>query len=273
MAPDHDLLERIDRYLDAAPRTGARAETIGPFTLFLNEDRGWRYYARPTPGAGGVDVGALRAVRERQRALGQPEAFEWIDELVPEVSSAAEADSMRVVHHPLMVLATDGLETPAPPDGADVAIVDADEDLAALSAVAEVGFATRGTDVGDAGAAEAAAAARTQNPGTIAFQRERILAGLTVVAAARVSGVAAAVGSHQPLDGSSEVVGVATLPSFRRRGLGSAVTATLVADALERGVETVFLSADDDDVARVYEHVGFRRVGTAGAASAPSSPS
>lgn len=272
MEPDRDLLERINAYLDAAPRTGARAETIGPFTLFLNEGPGWRYYARPTPGADGFGVEALRAVRERQRALGQPEAFEWIDELAPEVGAAAEADGMQVVHHPLMMLVPDDLQAPAPSDDIDVAIVDPDEDLAALSAVAEVGFATRGTGVGDAGVAEAAAAAKTQNPDTIAFQRGRMLAGLTVLAAARVSGVAAAVGSHQPLDGSSEVVGVATLPSFRRRGLGSAVTATLVADALERGVGTVFLSADDDDVARVYERVGFRRVGTAGAASvvAPS---
>jgi hypothetical protein len=31
----------------------------------------------------------------------------------------------------------------------------------------------------------------------------------------------------------------------------------------------VFLSADDDDVARVYARVGFRRVGTACAASMP----
>jgi hypothetical protein len=32
---------------------------------------------------------------------------------------------------------------------------------------------------------------------------------------------------------------------------------------------TVFLSAQNDDVARVYERVGFRRVATAGLASAP----
>jgi len=32
---------------------------------------------------------------------------------------------------------------------------------------------------------------------------------------------------------------------------------------VSRGVTTVFCSADDDDVARVYAAVGFRRVGTA----------
>jgi predicted GNAT family acetyltransferase len=91
-----------------------------------------------------------------------------------------------------------------------------------------------------------------------------------VAAAARVAGVVASVGWHQPLEGASEIVGVATLPAFRRRGLGAAVTATLVADALERGIELVFLSADDERVARVYAKVGFERVGTACAASVPA---
>jgi ribosomal protein S18 acetylase RimI-like enzyme len=269
MPADRDLLQRIDAYLDAAPRTGARAEAIGPFTLFLNEGHGWRYYARPTPGADGFSIEAVRRVREHQRALNQPEAFEWIEELTPDVGSAAQADGMRVVHHPLMVLFPGDLTPPTPPAGVDVEIVGADDDLAVFSAVAEVGFATPGTGKGEAGAVEAAAAARQQNPDTVAFQRGRMLAGLTVVGAARVSGVLASVGSHQPLEGASEVVGVATLPTFRRRGLGSVVTATLVNDALERGVEIVFLSADDEDVARIYERIGFRRVGTAGAASVP----
>jgi ribosomal protein S18 acetylase RimI-like enzyme len=269
MSADIALLRRIDAYLDAAPRTGARAETIGPFTLFINEGHGWRYYARPTPGADGTTAEAIQRVRGRQRALGQPEAIEWIGELAPGLGAATAADGMLVVDHPLMVLSTDALADRPPVEGVDVEIVDPDDDLAALSAVAEVGFASPGTAVGTANAADAASAAARQPAETIAFQRGRMLAGLTIASAARVSGVIAAVGWHQPLDGASEIVGVATLPAYRRRGLGSAVTATLVADALDRGVRTVFLSADDDDVARVYARVGFRRVGTACAASVP----
>jgi predicted GNAT family acetyltransferase len=45
--------------------------------------------------------------------------------------------------------------------------------------------------------------------------------------------------------------------------LGAAVTALLAADARERGVQTVFLSASDDAVARIYARIGFRRIGTA----------
>lgn len=66
-----------------------------------------------------------------------------------------------------------------------------------------------------------------------------------------------------PVGGVTEVVGVATLPSARRRGLAALVTAALVRDARTSGVRTVFLSAGSDDVARVYEKVGFVRVATA----------
>ena len=61
----------------------------------------------------------------------------------------------------------------------------------------------------------------------------------------------------------TEVTGVGTLPAARRRGIGAAVTGQLVEDARERGAELVFLSAADDDVARMYERLGFRRIATA----------
>ncbi len=40
----------------------------------------------------------------------------------------------------------------------------------------------------------------------------------------------------------------------------------LVADVLAAGLTTIFLSADGDEVARIYERLGFRRVARAGIA-------
>ncbi|MGW0611384.1 GNAT family N-acetyltransferase [Streptomyces sp. NPDC002788] len=91
----------------------------------------------------------------------------------------------------------------------------------------------------------------------------RIRAGLTVVAAAVEHGSVLSAGQHQPLAGISEIVGVGTLPTARRRGLALAVTAALVVDARSRGAETVFLSAGDDDIAQIYARLGFRKIGTA----------
>jgi predicted GNAT family acetyltransferase len=61
----------------------------------------------------------------------------------------------------------------------------------------------------------------------------------------------------------AEITGVGTLPSARRQGLGAAVTAELAALAIADGIGTVFLSASDAAVARVYAGLGFRRIGTA----------
>jgi ribosomal protein S18 acetylase RimI-like enzyme len=94
---------------------------------------------------------------------------------------------------------------------------------------------------------------------------------LTLAAAYDGQGAVVGGGSHGPRGGTTELTGIAVLPRARRQGLGAAVTAALVADARAKGVRTVFLSAQDDTVARVYERVGFARVGTACIAEAPSS--
>ena len=60
-----------------------------------------------------------------------------------------------------------------------------------------------------------------------------------------------------------EVVGVATLPAARRRGIAGVLTARWWPTRCAHGLTTVFLSADSDDVARVYRRLGFAEVGTA----------
>jgi ribosomal protein S18 acetylase RimI-like enzyme len=52
---------------------------------------------------------------------------------------------------------------------------------------------------------------------------------------------------------------ITTLPTARRRGIGFAVTATLVNAALERGATAVVLHASDDGLP-VYERLGFETV-------------
>jgi predicted GNAT family acetyltransferase len=269
MAPD-PLLRRLDAYLDAAPRPATRPEQIGPFTLFVNEGKGWRYYARPTPGEEAFTVDDVRAVLERQRARQQPREFEWIVEVTPSLSQVARDGGLRVVERPLMHLAWDDLRGESRPEDAVVRVVTLDDDLATVSAVAAVGFATPGTEAAAAGIDALAGAVAKVDEDRLEFLRERMTAGLTVTAAAFVDGVPVAVGSHQPMEGATEIVGVATLPSFRRRGLGSAVTETLARDAYERGVDTVLLSAGDEAVARIYGRVGFRTVGRVGAADSTS---
>ena len=264
---DSELLSHVDSYLDEAPLSATEPERVGPFTLFVRRDAGWPYYARPTPGCQGVQPSDVDLVRVRQRALGLPETFEWIVDVVPSVGPAATESGLAVSEHPLMYL--DVLLPSRPPDGFEVRMAEPQDDLAMLHAVAEVGFRNRGTAPGPAGVADAEEiVSRGTDAKLLATMHERWDAGLTVSAAAFDvrTGKPVAVGAHQPLEGTTEIVGVATLPAFRRRGLGAAVTSALVRDALMRNCHTVFLTADDDAVARVYQDVGFRRIGTAGSA-------
>jgi predicted GNAT family acetyltransferase len=70
-------------------------------------------------------------------------------------------------------------------------------------------------------------------------------------------------GTHSPRGSATEITGIGVLPRARRRGLGAALTAALAEDARGNGARTIFLSAGDEAASRVYQAVGFRRVGTA----------
>jgi ribosomal protein S18 acetylase RimI-like enzyme len=257
------MLDRIEAYYDLVPRADSRNEAHGPLTLFVATGPGFRWYARPSLGAGSVTAADVAAVRRRQRVLGQPESFEWVDEVTPSMRPAAEQAGLAVSSLPLMVLDQAAARRPPTPPGAELRLVRPDDDLATIDAVARIGFGVPGTAVGQAGVPALTAVAVNATAELLAKQRERLATGRTVTAVALVGGDPVSVGSHQPREEVTEIVGVATLPAFRRRGLGAAVTGLLVSDALDRGVGTVFLSAGSDDVARVYERIGFRTVGTA----------
>ncbi|MCP3817640.1 GNAT family N-acetyltransferase [Streptomyces sp. A3M-1-3] len=259
----------LEQFYDAVPRSGARSEDFGPLTLFVREGPGWPFYARPTLGHPEVATAAdVDRVRARQRELSIPEAFEWVHETTPGLRKAVEESGLTVHAHPLMVLADDA---PAPvaarvaESSVSVRVLGAEDPfLQAALTVPHLAFAVPGTAVGPAGPAELAAEALARaGDGSVEQLAGRIGDGLTVVAAAVEDGVVLCAGQHNPVGGVTEIVGVGTLPSARRRGLALAVTAALVADARARGIGTVFLSAGDEDVARIYARLGFRPVATA----------
>lgn len=258
-----DLLERIEAYYDAVPRTVCRAEDHGALTLFVQEKGGPPYYARPTPGyPGPVRVADVVAVRSRQRDLGVPESIEWVAEVTPGLRAAALGAGLAVHGHPLLVHDGTGTAAPVPvPDGVTVAVLGPDDPaLAAALAVPEVGFAHPDHRIGGAGTADLDLAAGARVARRLAGQ---LRTGGIVLAAAVRDGTVLSSGRHQPVRGVSEIVGVATLPAARRQGLAAAVTAALVRQARGYGVEVLFLSAGDDDTARLYRRLGFRPLATA----------
>lgn len=256
-----DVLPVLETYYDMAPRAHARTEEVGPFTLFLKQGAGWDYYARPRLGlTGEITPADVDAVRTRQRDLGVAENLEWVHETTPSLLAAVARSGPP--DHPVLSLAQCPLLVlPADPSlvrgsgrrvDADVTArvrpVGLDDDLDHVFGVIHAGF--EGTDK----------VTRRASTRQVALMREGLL---SVVAAYDRHGNVVGGGSHSPRDGTTELTGIAVLPRARRRGIGAAITAALVDDALDRGVKTIFLSAQDDAVARVYQRVGFVRVGTA----------
>lgn len=259
-----EAIARIDAFCDAVPRQRARAEDYGPLVLFVADGQGWPYYARPRLGPRDrMTVSHVRKVRARQRELGVPASFEWIEQAAPELAPAAAGAGLNVAAHPLMILDGRPARTRLPAGVAVRGIQWDDPELPRIVAVPDVAFAHPGTSASPAGQAERDKLAAERNQASLHRMRETLAAGHLVLAAAFGDDGPLAAGSCQSVDGVAEITGVGTLPSARRRGLGAAVTAELAALAMDGGTHTVFLAASDEAVARVYAGLGFWRVGTA----------
>jgi GNAT superfamily N-acetyltransferase len=284
--PVDPLLARLETFYDTVPRRGGATEDHGPLRLFLPDPQAWPYYARPAVPSAVVTPDDVLAVRARQRELGLPEALEWVHDLVPTLAEAAELTGLVVHRCPILVL--DG-EPADPPPGVVARLLGPDDDeLAMAEAIGSVGFGDgSGTRPGPAGTVQRDRAVSELSVPRLRRLRELIRDGAAARVVAALDPAAQpdagrgrrpdavlrgplASGGYQRAGDVVEVVGVATLPVARRRGLGGAVAAALARAALGAGADTVFLSAQDDAVARVYERVGFRRVGTAGIAEPAS---
>ncbi len=256
----------MDAYFDAAPRADAEPVETGAFTLFVGRTPS-SYYARPASAhrkpITSADLGTLEKACVEH---GVDLAIEWVHEVHPELVELAGAYGLEVSTHALMVAAASNVVAR---EVADVRLRIIDAGDAAVSsgrAVADVSFTFGGTGIGPAGATERDVVATGLSADLVEHLRDRVRRGLTVTAVAESDAGVLAVGSYQPVGELAEVVAVATLPDARRRGLAGAVTALLARHAREHGVPDLLLSAQDDDVARVYERVGFRRVGSTHAA-------
>jgi ribosomal protein S18 acetylase RimI-like enzyme len=262
------LLNEVDDYLHAAPLSGATAEELGPFTLFRSTSP-WPYYARPRPGAGqAIEAADLEALRKRCVELDIPLNLEWVVETCPSLSAAAAAAGLEVTEHPLLVL--DQADFKPTTAAANCTILPAVESvLREARAVANAAFGDPGTAIGSGGIEDRDAKAAEVSPEMLQFLLHRAQAGYSVTAGAATENGLVASGVHQPVGKASEIVGVATLPAMRRQGFGAAVTSCLAEHAFAMGVTLLLLSAESDAVAAVYERIGFRRIGHAGAAELP----
>ena len=251
MMPRHDagadLLDRLERYYDKVPRPTAVTEEVGPFTLFVATE-GWQFYARPRLGQAAFTADDVRQMLEVQRERDLPQHIEWVHEATPRLLAAAREAGVPVAECPLLVLGEPVRHSGEPAVTAEMVEPD---DLRFALARAAVAAGFEGRD-------------ELRPEPVLEHITARVRDGLMRVAGAfDADGAAIGGGSHAQRGDVSELTGIAVLPRYRQRGVGAALTKVLADDTTASGATTVFLSAGTPAVARVYERVGFRRVGTA----------
>lgn len=88
----------------------------------------------------------------------------------------------------------------------------------------------------------------------------RRLSGIRFFAALDADGQCVATAGSRVVDGAALVAGVATLPSYRRRGIGTAMTAVALQAAAEAGAREAFLDSSLSGVG-IYRRLGFTEIG------------
>jgi predicted GNAT family acetyltransferase len=91
--------------------------------------------------------------------------------------------------------------------------------------------------------------------------REQLIASRAFTAYLHDQPVGAGMFTHIH-EGCTELVGITTLSAFRRRGVGTSLTASMTQSAFTQGVALVFLIAANEQASHVYERVGFRPAAT-----------
>ena len=238
---------RTNAYLRKVAPQGREAQRIGPFLATFHPDNANPFVsyaipdddAEPTP----AEIEALvAAYRTRDRVP----RLEYAPQAAPGVEPALLAAGFEIEFRPPFMTC----EQPQPiaaPDGFVVRMIDGPQDLRRTAHLLDLAYAEHGHPPMD------------DDDRLIGFVAG---GGGVALAWAAASGEAAGGGMFTPIAGAmTEVAGIGVLPAFRCRGLASALTAVLTAEAFRRGVEMAFLTPGGNHAQRAYERAGFRAAG------------
>ncbi len=251
--PLRDQLQRIEQINNKVTARGRDVIAVGSFQALLDPacDMTWLNYAVPVEplGAKAEVAQVILELREvfsdRDRIL----RFEFTQSLWPTLPEVLEEAGLQLEgRHPMMLC------TPAdfkPYQAATVQVqllTDADNSdiLAAYLSVRNQGFNYE------------AAEPPTENE--IAELRQQIQTDRMRCALASLDGIPAGVGVTMPMSGICELVGVATAPALRRRGVAATLCSFLLKDHFQTGGNLAWLSAGDAIAQAAYERIGFQNV-------------
>lgn len=225
-----------------------RQVVAGPLVGLLHDDDAWylsgMLAAEPGKPFDPEDIPwALATIRQAFAAEGRWLSAELVDEASPGLAEALQANGMTIVSRPPLLAVEPGdLRSPDLPTGVTAHAVGSDEEQAEANAVSADAY-----DMPGAG---------------FAWHSDPVNGGSVLV---RVDGVAAASASWTAVaDGVTEIAGVSTIHTHRRRGLGAIATAYATQQAFElAGATLAWLTPGDDGADRLYRRLGYTPKATA----------
>jgi predicted GNAT family acetyltransferase len=242
----------IGARIAAAQLTGSarskRQVIAGPLAGMLHDDDAWYLSgvlaADPGQTFDPDDVPwAIDTIRQAFAAEGRWVHAEFVDEANPGLAEALAAQGMTIVSRlPLLVVDPAGLIVPELPVGTTVTVVSSPEEQAVANAVAAEAYELDSAD--------------------FAYKPDPADGGAVIV---HVDDVPAATAAWTAVaDEVTEVAGVGTIHSHRRRGLGAIATAYATQTAFDLGGATLaWLTPGDDGADRVYRRLGYAPRATA----------
>lgn len=251
-------LSRLRKLESAANDTLLRTREwcdIGPFRAYFDalSDLIWLNYAAP--------IATLSSERGIRRAMGELRdefaqrrrrlRFEFIEPLWPELPAILVQQGLVLQAQQLLMICTlDDLQLR---DAGEIRIREIrathdDATLAMFERVAAEGFV-------DAGAmAPSSSASRTR-------LRVELQSGARRAVIGYIGDEPAGVAALSPMGAVAELVGVATRPRFRRRGVASLLSTYLAAEFFRHGGDVVWLLAGDAVAQATYRTSGFADAG------------
>lgn len=242
-----DTLECVQQYLRST--YARRVLPVGPFVVLLDPTDAALEKNVAVPSIPDVEqlASGLDAVLEAFAAQGRAPVLAWLEGYVPQLAERLRPTGWwEYQRETLLTCTTETVRAVAPISGLNVVEV---TDSSPVSDVRE------NLDVNEFGFDPASTRATTDEQAREFRSTLESARGFT----ARLSGQAASAGMYTaPRLGVTELVGIATLESFRGRGIAAVLTARMVQVALGSGCDVVFLRTGNPTAQRVYERVGFR---------------
>jgi ribosomal protein S18 acetylase RimI-like enzyme len=249
------IVSRLQTYLRSkAHYDGREAVRIPPFTLFFNPHVDHAYEGVAIPDEFqpimGYPAEAVEGLCTAFDVRGRVPFVRFLDAFAPglpislHLSGKGFQESSRL---PVLACTPESLIHPPDVPGLDFVVISNESPLDDVKDSLDVnsqGFDPQPNRVDDR---------------TAAKFRGELVNNLAFIA--RLNGRPVAAGMFTEIrDSMTELVGITTLPQYRGRGIGAALTAYMTRTAFESGVEIAFLIAATQDAQRVYQRIGYRVV-------------